>query len=106
MDPNTVKQLYDTGGFALLLLAGMGYGLIQIGKYIAVEREKDRQEKDKLAATFSGAIRDVSDKHESAVKTIAGEFREELRATRVEAKAVMTQVLEALQIPTGSGKGL
>lgn len=96
MDPTAVKTLYDAGGISLLLLAGMGFGLVQIGKYIAAEREKDRQEKEKLAATFSGAIRDVSDKHESAVKTIAGEFREELKATRAEAKAVMTQVLDAI----------
>lgn len=98
MDPTTsaVQGLYNAGGLSLVLIAGMGFGLVQIGKYIAAEREKDRQEKEKLAATFSGAIRDVSDKHESAVKTIAGEFREELKATRLEAKAVMTQVLDAI----------
>lgn len=96
LDPTSISLLFEQGGLSLILIAGMGAGLVQIGRYIAAEREKDRTEKERLAATFSGGIKDIMDKHDSTVKVLATEFRDEIRAARAEAKDTTTQLLTAI----------
>lgn len=96
LDPTAIQTLFEQGGLSLILIAGMGAGLVQIGRYIAAEREKDRTEKERLAVTFSGAIKDIMDRHDITVKAMTAEFRDEIRVARADAKETTTQLLTAI----------
>jgi hypothetical protein len=98
-----VNEAYKAGGISLLLLVGMGLGLVAIGKYIKEERQKDREEKAALAASFNGAIRDVGSDNRAAIGELTGAFRAESAEARAESrearedvKALTTQVLESI----------
>jgi len=97
MEPSIIGTLNESGGLVLVLLAGMGGGLVAIGKYIREEREKDRAEKERLAATFNGAITQQLQEHRQTVKDLSGDFRASLTENRRELKETFTEILDSLK---------